>query len=211
MGANVRPKNGKRFVFGALFLSTGAALVIYIISGISLPAALLLVLLAATIMGVYLFKKSKVNSRHYLYERFKVGLLSGFLATLAYDGSRYLLIELTGISFWPFDIFTVFGQALLGAGYTGLWVTVAGVLYHLLNGVGFGIAYTIWAGEKGIWAGILWAFALEVCMVSIYPGWLNINAFREFIDVSVLGHVVYGIVLGYTAKKCITKKWFKNG
>lgn len=203
-----RPNLNRRFVFGALFLSSGAALLTYIISGISLSAAFLLILLIAISLGAYLWKRRQKQSNAFLVSRFKIGALAGFLATIAYDVSRYLLIEFTGISFWPFDIFTVFGQALVGAGYTGIWVTVAGVTYHMLNGIGFGIAYTIWAGERGIWTGILWAFILEVFMVTIYPGWLSINAIREFIDVSVLGHLVYGIVLGYTAKKLIQKKTF---
>lgn len=206
------PQLGIRLIFGALFLSTGASLLIYIVSGISLVAALILLLIISSIIGISIWKKKQIDDRRFLAHRFKVGLLTGLLATAAYDVSRYVLIEMTGMSFYPFDIFSVFGQALIGAGFTGIWVTAAGVGYHLANGIGFAIAYTIWMGEKGILGGIFWAFVLEVFMVSIYPGWLNINAYREFIDVSIFGHAVYGTVLGFTAKQLIVRNlWLKNG
>lgn len=206
------PQLRVRLIFGSLFLSTGASLLIYIVSGVSLAAALILLILIASIIGISIWKNKQTADRRFLVSRLKIGLLAGLLATAAYDVSRYVLIELTGISFYPFDIFSVFGQALIGGGYTGIWVTITGVSYHMANGIGFAIAYTIWMGEKGIFAGILWAFVLEVLMVTIYPGWLNINAYREFIDVSIFGHAVYGTVLGFTAKQLIVRNvWLRNG
>lgn len=38
-------------------------------------------------------------------------------------------------------------------------------------------------------------------MVSVYPGWLGMKALDEFLQVSIFGHFVYGIVLGYFAKR----------
>ena len=40
-------------------------------------------------------------------------------------------------------------------------------------------------------------------MLSIYPGWLHPRAFGEFVSVSMLGHVVYGSVLGITARRLL--------
>ena len=37
---------------------------------------------------------------------------------------------------------------------------------------------------------------LELCMACLYPQWLRIKAFHEFLEVSAFGHVVYGTVLG---------------
>lgn len=201
----------QRLLFAALFLSTGAALLIYIISGISLLAAAGLVLVAAAFTAALIWRRADGHSRQGLRVLIWAGILSGFLATSAYDLSRFFLIEVTGIAFWPFDIFNVFGQALVGAGYSGPLVRLAGLLYHFANGIGFALAYTIVAGKRGVWSGIIWAMILEVMMVTVYPGWLDMRALDEFLQISVLGHLVYGAVLGYSARWLLTFRERENG
>lgn len=132
--------------------------------------------------------------------------MAGALATGAYDLFRYLLVKAAHFTFWPFDIFSIFGQALVGAEYTGTWVTVAGVAYHVVNGVGFAVAYSLWLGRRGPLAGIAWALVLELLMVSVYPGWLGLKALDEFVTVSVFGHFVYGATLGYTARIILKRR-----
>jgi hypothetical protein len=41
---------------------------------------------------------------------------------------------------------------------------------------------------------------LESIMVSIYPSWLGLKALDEFLSVSILGHVIYGAMLGIMAQ-----------
>ncbi len=183
-----------------IFLSTGAALVIYVLSGISLALTLIVLLSAALIFSWLIWSRASSSTRRLLKQRVSVGLQAGFLATLAYDASRYLLIKSFDLRFWPFDIFLVFGKALTGYAQGGALLVVAGIFYHLANGLGFATAYSLWWAERGAWAGVLWALFLEVCMVTIYPGWLNIKVFNEFLQVSFLGHVVYGLVLGFVAQ-----------
>lgn len=188
--------NRQRLLFAALFLSTGAALLVYVISGVSLLAAAGLVLVVAAVLGAVIWRRADPRGQMEMGRLLRAGALAGFLATAAYDLSRFFLIEVTGIAFWPFDIFNVFGQALVGAGYSGAWVRLAGLLYHFANGIGFALAYTIVLGRRGVWAGVAWAMVLELLMVTIYPGWLGMEALNEFLQVSVLGHAVYGVVLG---------------
>lgn len=192
--------NRQRLLFAALFLSTGAALLVYVISGVSLLAAAGLVMVAAAVLGAVIWRRADPRGQMEMGRLLRAGALAGFLATAAYDLSRFFLIEVTGIAFWPFDIFNVFGQALVGAGYSGAWVRLAGLLYHFANGIGFALAYTIVLGRRGVWAGVAWAMVLELLMVTIYPGWLGMEALNEFLQVSVLGHVVYGVVLGGSAR-----------
>ena len=195
-----------RTLFASLFLSTGAALLVYIFSGISLLITAMLVLVLATVFGSLIWYRSTAADRVYLHRALRAGLIAGLLATGAYDIARFLLIRVTGIAFWPFDIFTVFGRALFGSETSGLWVTAAGVVYHFANGIGFALAYTVWLGRRGIWAGIAWAMVLELMMVSIYPGWLGLKALDEFLQVSVFGHLVYGSVLGVAAQYLLKQK-----
>lgn len=189
-----------KYLVASLFLSTGAALVIYVLSGISLLFTFILLLCVASGLIGVIWQRLSVPGRARLKLVLKVGLISGIIATAAYDVVRLFLIEITGIEFWPFDIFNVFGQALVGPSYSGPAVRGLGLIYHFANGIGFAIAYVIIWGKRGIWAGIGWAFVLEIFMVSIYPGWLDIRAINEFLQVSIFGHMVYGAVLGYTAK-----------
>jgi hypothetical protein len=190
-------------LFAAPFLSTGAALLVYILSGLSLLVTAFLVLVGATVFGVVIWRQLPAPSRVVIQRTLCIGVLSGLLATAAYDVSRWVLIAVTGIQFWPFDIFAVFGRALFGADYTGWWVEAAGFAYHLANGIGFAIAYTLVWGHRGVWGGIGWAFVLEGLMVSVYPGWLELKALQEFLQVSIFGHVIYGAVLGDMAQRLL--------
>jgi hypothetical protein len=133
----------------------------------------------------------------------RAGLVAGLPATVAYDVTRLLLVEVANFAFRPFHAFTNFGQALLGTTAEGPWVTAVGTGFHLVNGLGFAIAYAVCFGRRGVPAGIAWAFVLEAAMVSVYPGWLGLKALDEFLQVSVAGHVVYGSVLGLVAQRML--------
>lgn len=198
------PKLSVRIVLSGVFLASGAALVVYILSGISLLATFLVCLVLAIVFGALLWRRLQPDERLGMRQFLVVGFWAGLIATGAYDLSRLFLIEVTGIQFWPFDIFNIFGQALVGSAYGGAWVRLIGLVYHFINGIGFAIAYTVLAGRKGVLAGIGWALALEALMLTFYPGWLDIRAIQEFTQVSIVGHVVYGWVLGFVAKRMLT-------
>ena len=194
-----------RATFAPIFLATGASLVIYIVSGVSLLGATAVSIATVAGFGRWRWLQLAPAERIEMARTLKLGVLSGALATAAYDVFRYLIIEVFAISFWPFDIFTHFGRGLVGADAPAVLVTAAGVLFHIANGVGFATAYTVAFGRAGWMAGIAWAMCLEVMMVSFYPGWLNMKALDEFLQVSVFGHFVYGSVLGYTSRRLLTR------
>lgn len=198
--------NARRVLFGGVFLSTGAALLVYVAGAMSLLAAIALAGLVAGGVIAYVWRRADQAFRLRLWRAVQAGAIAGLLATAAYDLFRWLLIEVAGFSFWPFDIFSIFGQALLGAGQAGLWVTLAGFGYHVMNGLCFALAYTVILGRKGVWAGIGWAMALETLQVSVYPGWLEMKALNEFLQVSVFGHFVYGGVLGFVSRRLL-ERW----
>jgi hypothetical protein len=193
-----------RSVAGALFCASGTALAVYIASGVSLLITASILIGLAVVVGLVLWHRAGRTDRSELQRLFRVGLVAGAGATAAYDASRYLIIEVLDFGIWPFDTFTLFGRALVGAGYTGWWVTAVGTGYHVVNGIGFGIAYTIWLGRRGPLLGVAWALALEAAMLTLYPTWLEIRSYREFLQMSILGHVAYGLVLGYVARSMLT-------
>lgn len=192
-------------ILAALFTGSGVALLVYILSGVSLLATFLVTTLGAVIIGTFIWRKASGQQQGSLKTRFKVGLISGIFATLAYDLSRYLLVTLTPMTVWPFEAFMVFGQAFIGEEVRGPGVFLLGVIYHVINGLTFAIAYTFAFAHKGVWAGLAWALTLEVLMLTIYPGWLQIDQIGQFVGMSFFGHVFYGLVLGYTARKLIVR------
>jgi len=47
-------------------------------------------------------------------------------------------------------------------------------------------------------------------MLGLYPGWLHIKAYGEFAQMSMVGHVVYGSVLGVLARR-LSRTWALGG
>ena len=120
-------------------------------------------------------------------------------ATLAYDLCRLAIVHVFSVEFWPFDVFTRFGQLLVGDSFPSPLVTMVGTVYHYVNGIGFAVAYVLFVRRPRVLTALLWAGVLETFMVSLYPGWLDLKALKEFISISVAGHLAYGLVLGLTA------------
>jgi hypothetical protein len=189
----------RRLLISVPFLSTGAALAVFILTGISLRAGMAgaAVLVAGAVVVVRV--RLPEPSRSLVRSRALQGAGAGLLATAAYDLCRLGVVTLIDINYWPFDVFSRFGRLLVGeAAPTGLAVA-AGTGYHYLNGVGFAIAYTLLVRRPRIVTGLAWAALLEVFMVTLYPGWLGLRALDEFLSVSIAGHAAYGVVLGATA------------
>lgn len=194
---------------GAVFLASGASLVVYILTGA--PMALVLGLLVLAGAGVVAFTVwgDPVRRSRWL-TRVRIGVPVGLVATVCYDLSRWALVEVAGFTASPFVAFPLFGQALVGDGGSGP-LTALGVGFHLLNGVAFGIAYTVWFGHRPFWAGILFALGLEAFMLAIYPGWLDMRTIGEFTQLSMLGHVAYGTALGLMARGLLRRHERRSG
>ena len=107
-----------------------------------------------------------------------------------------LLVQVAGFHTSPFTALPQFGDALLGNLGNPALRTIAGIAFHLTNGITFGIAYTVWFGDRSAFWGVPYAFGLEAFMLALYPGWLDVRSVRELTEISLLGHLVYGLVLG---------------
>ena len=202
--ASLRPA---RLVAGAACCVSGAALVVHILTRSPLVARLC----RARVRGLAGRGRGRgpgqtagdPAARSRLGVLAKRGVVVGLVGTAAYDASRWILVQLGGMHLSPFEALPLFGQALLGESREGLAVTAAGVAYHILNGVAFGVAYTIWFGRRRWWWGIVFALGLEAFMLALYPGWLNPRSIAELTQVSMVGHFAYGATLGLTATKLL--------
>jgi hypothetical protein len=200
------PTDERRAVLvgGAVFLVSGASLVVHILTGAPLWA-LLAALVAGGCLAVARFVWTVPSVRAGWLTRVRVGAAVGLVSTGVYDLSRWLLVELGGMSMSPFKALPFFGEALLGGLGGSTSEVVAGVAFHLLNGVTFGIAYTAWLGRRGPWWGVLFALGLEAFMLALYPGWLDVRSIQELTQISVFGHVAYGLSLGAGARWALNR------
>ncbi len=191
-----------RLVAGAACCISGVALVVHILTGSPLWLVLAGLGFAAS-MAVAVVAANDRSSWAGLRTLVSRGVVVGLVGTAAYDASRWLLVQLGGMRLSPFEALPLFGQALLGQSREGLLVTVAGIGYHLLNGVAFGTAYVIWFGRRAWWWGIVFALGLEAFMLALYPGWLDPASIAELTQVSLVGHFAYGATLGLTARRLL--------
>jgi hypothetical protein len=189
---------------GAVFLASGASLVGYILTGAPMALVLgVLVLLGAMVVGATVW--GQTERRRQWLTCVRVGIPAGLIATFCYDASRYLLVQVAGFTASPFVAFPLFGQALIGSGAGVGPRTLIGVGFHLLNGMAFGVAYTVWFGNRPFYVGIPFALVLEAFMLALYPGWMDMRTVAEFTQMSLVGHIVYGSVLGFLAHRWLLR------
>jgi hypothetical protein len=182
-------------------VASGAALVVSILLERPLWLSGTFILVPAFVCFVALTTLARRHQQHLFLARLRAGALGGLLGTLAYDVSRWA-VEVTDLS--PTNSFRAmphFGDGLTGLGTEHAASLSAGWAFHFVNGIGFGIAYVmLFAGRRWYWA-ILYGLALEAFMVALYPKYLGVTLSREFLSVSIGGHLAYGAVLGMCAER----------
>jgi hypothetical protein len=188
-----------RLLFIGLPMAGGAGLVIHILAGFSLPLAIGVLVVAGGALWAWAWSRLSEPSRRYMRRRAAVGVVAGLVGVVAYDLARYGTVAAFSMSFQPFHVFTLFGEAFIGPGHSPMSTFAVGALYHVCNGTFFGLAYTLVIRRPSWWTGALWGMGLEVAMASLYPSWLRMEVLREFLEISILGHLVYGSVLGLAA------------
>jgi hypothetical protein len=190
-------------VAGVASLANGVALLGTILGGISLSTLLVVTWTTAVIAFALIAALAPPPYRRALLASVVVGIVAGLVATLAYDATKALLSQLDASPYNPFEATKVFGRLLLGEGASTDAMTVAGWIFHLTNGCTFAIAYALIfarggriSRRRGLVTGIGWGLFLETFQLVLYPGWLSVTFLDEFRQISFLGHVVYGAVLG---------------
>lgn len=187
----------RRLVLAAVPLSSGGAVMVAIVfssDSLILPTLLLLAGAGATAFAVARGLSS--DARRSVYRRLVVGVWAGMPATIVYDLIRYAAVAVAGWSVRPFGAFALFGQMLIGQGQPRWAQYLVGTGFHLVNGLGFAAGYAVVFRRPAWPSAVAWALVLEAMTIVFYPSWLGITALGEFVSMSMIGHLAYGLVLG---------------
>jgi hypothetical protein len=204
--ADTRPRLTVAHVRLALLpVAGGLALVLHVLASVALPLAFGALLVAGAAVWWFVVRRAEPAGRADLARRVRVGLVAGVVATIAYDVVRYTVVAWAGFSLDPFHAWSLFGAALVGTDASAGTRLAVGTVYHLVNGVGFAVAFTLVVRRPTLVLGLAWGLALELTMVWLYPQWMRIAQLQEFVTVSVLGHLAYGGALALTARRLLER------
>lgn len=185
--------------FLACIPSGGALLAkVFGIASLQSVTVFLFVPCAVFLIGVWAW--SGRNGQDYLQQALTIGFWGGLLGTLAYDAIRIPFLVLLGQR--VFAPISVYGIWALDAGISSRLTEVVGWGYHFSNGITFGIMYALFMrGRYWLWA-ILWAFLLEtIAILSPFSQIFNLTGNYSAIGIAYLGHVAYGLPLGWLVYK----------
>ena len=201
---------GSRATFpllGVVALASGIAVLAYLVAGISLRFGAAVAIIALASAFVFALRRSDPSTRRQLLGTLAIGATAGISATLAYDTVRMALSYFDPSPYDPLEAVHAFGILLAGADAGATVIMLSGGAFHLLNGVSFGVGYCFLSRRReppsvrrALAQGIAWGLFLESFQLTLYPGWLDIRAYREFVQISAVSHVVYGAVLGLGAR-----------
>jgi hypothetical protein len=177
-------------------MATGAALVVHILARVDLRVGLSVAFVM--IVGAFWWADHRASpgDRKAFRQRAQAGAVAGVVATLAYDISRSVLSYFDPSPYNPFEALPRFGELLVGQGAAPALLFAVGGAIHAINGIAFGIAFALLIRPASVLTGMVWGLGLEAFQLTLYPGWLDIRAFREFTQISAIGHLVYGATLG---------------
>ncbi|HEY2765993.1 MAG TPA: hypothetical protein VGJ13_18580 [Pseudonocardiaceae bacterium] len=179
-----------------------AALLLQLAGVIRMPYTLSFVTLPGMIFLLCVQVRAGRAGRPLIVNRLRVGFVAGIIGLVAYNGARWVVGTLLSLSASPFYSIVIFGSLITGKPTGSTTAAVAGWLYHISNGVSFGVMYTLIAGPARWWFGLAWGATLELAMLGIYPSStiLHPPALAPFIVVSLTSHALFGAVVGVVAQ-----------
>jgi hypothetical protein len=181
--------------------SSIAALLLQWAGWIRMPYTISFLSLPGMIAIIALMVWTRRTSRDLFFNRLTVGTVGAALGLVGYDFVRWFVQVSLPVNFDAFAAFPVFGHLMTGRPTIDSIAITAGWAYHLTNGWTFGIIYALLAGPARWWWGLVWGATLEAAMMIVYPSLLHPKSVSSFVIVSVIGHAVFGAIVGVTAER----------
>jgi hypothetical protein len=174
------------------------------------------ILIPATIALIALALVDRIKGTGEMWRGVLIGAIAGFIAAVAYDLFRLPFVfsqewHLSGLlpPMKLFKVFPRFGAMILGQPVEQSHYSTAtqwvGWAYHFSNGITFGVMYLAMIGnaQRRSWRwAILMAVGLELAMLfTPYPRFFGIARTGTFVVVTLAAHTVFGVVMGWVARK----------
>ena len=173
--------------------SSVASLLLYFYGFVAMGSSVTLLLLgAASLLGATV-AWARLTGRVELTGRIVSGLWAGGLATLAYDLVR---VPIAQADVPVFKAISYFGTTIMGRAAPDVVTELVGWSYHLSNGIGFGLMYTVLVARPRWWTAVVWGLGLEGAMLlTPYAEVFGYRRTGSFLALTIGSHVTYGAVL----------------
>lgn len=184
---------------------SGLALLLHAFAGVHVAfTVVVMVPLTVVLLGAVIAMK-RIQGREVFLQRVWAGVFAGVMGLIAYDLIRWLIMVTGIVSFDPFRAIEVFGLLILKTDVDTLTTKTIGWLFHTWNGLAFAVMYTLAFGRGKIWLAVVWSLVLEAAMVATYPSLFRIKLDAPFLIISIIGHIAYGLALGYVARGAVKR------
>jgi len=195
----------REVVFGIILASASGAAVLahaFVSAPMTFTVPFIVLPTFALLLGVVLLRRKLYHRFHIFAEQLILGAWTGLVATLAYDAIRPVLQLIFQFSFEPYKAIPIFGQLITGLPATDNLAIITGWIYHFWNGVSFGMMFALLKPKGGAVAGLIWGLGLQCLMMAAYPKFLQIRLEDPgFLVTGLVGHSLWGIVLGLSVKR----------
>jgi len=183
--------------------TSGVAILLYAFGWISLAGSLTFIAPLTVIVFAALMVWARRARQDIFLTRLMGGLAAGGAGLLAYDFIRLGILYTDLVPFNPFRPIEVYGLWILDRQRDDWQTKTAGWIFHVWNGMGFAVMYTMLAGPGRVLWGLGWAMMLESLMLATYPSMFKIALAWPLISVSLIGHAAYGLALGWVAQRSV--------
>ncbi len=171
----------------------------------SMPVLFKYLFVPAQIVIAVLTVYAYVTRMNRLFNRLWVGIVAGIALSIALD-----IVRLTGfhLGYMSGNMPRMFGVMILDRMAEGPtpWSDFVGYFYHFVNGISFGLTYTLIFGRTRWWGGVLFAdLFVEVGMMTLPPmiymtGPFGLGLGKGLLNgvfiTSLIAHTAMGAVLG---------------
>lgn len=183
---------------------SGVAILLAAVGWISMAISIAALAPLTAVLFVLLYVVARRTGERTFLDRLAGGLIAGVFGLIAYDVLR-LGILVTGLTpFNPFRPIEVFGLMILDRYQDSILTQTVGWIFHVWNGLGFAVMYTLAVGPGTVVRALLWAMLLELAMLASYPSLFRIALEWPFVTVSLVGHVAYGVAVGLVARRVVS-------
>lgn len=176
-------------------IPSGGALLAKVYGVASLQNVVVYLFLPGCVLLVWGVRSGRVELSNALI----LGFWGGLLGTFAYDLIRVPFLLFGSRIFAPIN---VYGVWLAEAEASSQLTHALGWMYHFSNGVTFGMMYALFMRKRHWFWAIIWGLVLEsIALASPFREIFNLSSNYQAIGIAYLGHVAYGLPLGWIVYK----------